>query len=62
MVALTLATLGTTVAPWLGQWATEVIAGTILKNTSSLLNKNDVGKALKLAILLGSSGFTVKTV
>ena len=48
MVALTLATLGTTVAPWLGQWATEVIAGTILKNTSSLLNKNDVGKALKL--------------
>ena len=52
MVALTLATLGTTVAPWLGQWATEVIAGTILKNTSSLLNKNDVGKALKLAILL----------
>jgi hypothetical protein len=52
MVALTLATLGTTIAPWLGEWATVAIAGTILKNTSSLLNKNDVGEALKLAILL----------
>ena len=50
MVALTLATLGTTIAPWLSEWATVAIAETILKNTSSLLNKNDVEKALKVAV------------
>ena len=49
MVALTLATLGTTIAPWLGEWGIVAIAGSIVKGISTQLKPHDIEKALKLA-------------
>jgi HEAT repeat protein/energy-coupling factor transporter ATP-binding protein EcfA2 len=40
----------TIILPWLGQWATETIASSILNNTTSQLNKKDIDKALKSSI------------
>ncbi len=49
MVALTLATLGTTIAPWLSEWATVAIAGSIVKGISTHLKPQDIERALKSA-------------
>ncbi len=42
--------LFTAIIPWLGQWATETIASSILNNANSQLNKKDIEKALKRSI------------
>jgi hypothetical protein len=49
MVALTLATLGTTIAPWLSEWATVAIAGSIVKGISTHLKPHDIKRALESA-------------
>lgn len=50
MVALTLTALGTTIAPWLGEWATVAIAGSIIKGISTQLKPQDIERALKAAV------------
>jgi hypothetical protein len=50
MVALTLATLGTAISPWLGEWATVAIAGSMVKGISTQLKPQDIERALKSAV------------
>ncbi len=50
MVALTLTSLGTAIAPWLGEWATVAIAASIVKGISTQLKPQDIERALKLAV------------
>ncbi|MCF3597073.1 HEAT repeat domain-containing protein [Planktothrix agardhii 1032] len=45
-----LETLGTVIAPWLGEWGAVKIASHILKNICSQLNPQEIEKALKVAI------------
>ena len=45
-----LETLGTVIAPWLGEWGAVKIASHILKNICSKLNPQEIEKALKVAI------------
>ncbi|MBE9142566.1 hypothetical protein [Planktothrix mougeotii] len=50
MLFETLGTLGTAIAPWLGEWGAVKIASGILKNICSQLNPQEIEKALKVAI------------
>jgi hypothetical protein len=43
-------TLAAQVLPWVGEWATVTIAGAILGTAASQLKKQDVEKALKVAV------------
>ncbi|HAC63538.1 MAG TPA: signal transduction protein, partial [Cyanothece sp. UBA12306] len=47
----------TLILPWLGQWATETIANSILDQTQSQLNKQDIDKALKSSISLAETKY-----
>lgn len=40
-----------TILPWLGEWLTVTIASSILKNIPNKFKRDEVGKALKVAII-----------
>jgi hypothetical protein len=41
--------LSAVVVPWLGEWATVLVAGLLLSSLSAKLNPKDSEKALKIA-------------